>query len=900
MPSSENNINYDAIINALKPFEIGDWDALTTLSASFFAVLLLGFLMLLWTRVRPLRSRSNEIKKLTDGLLDDYPYPSLPITDTDIWRDHIWLRLRTISWLAPATLELQEQCWLDKEKQKRNAHQCGEYLTANIFDPGLQRFGATIPGLLTALGILGTFVGITIGLTSMKAIGADVDPNLITDSMMTDVKGLVKALGVSFRTSIWGLIFSMLSTAFLSHSESNLRSERQRLVGWLDASLKRGTEHDLLQDQCELLRNISGHSEGTEGEIQSLAEQISEKFENVILGTVNASGKREGGLAGEIKEVQSQGVGSMLDEFMEKMGQSFGTQFQGLGASIGSMVAANESYQDTMGTLISGLSTASASQADVTTKMAEAVDGATQAVTHIQSTVATLGTSADNINTAAETVGGTLRQQLDLAEQQRLTAAELLNALSAQKDGWQTHQEAITGTYNSMEGRFDELSNALVALTTWHNQVKDELSQQINAWNEALTTQQGITSDMADERSHITDFLTKFQTIAASFEGLHRGLEQLSDTLTNNAERTQTTVENQTAITTAQQGLSEELLAALQAQSTGWGEHQESMIGAYRNIEGEFGDLRGALEGLTVWHNSVKEELSAQITSWQDALTVQQGLTSSIQDERTNVDSMLSRLAEVTQSLASLQSGLTALAEKLTSTSADFGQAGNTGARAIEDAGRTFTGIGQEVREQITDLVRVVSALGASLPDITNLLAAVTSSVSAQQQIVTNAKEVSSEFMQTADSQNAIRLSFEQVATASEATRLALEPVANSLTSGALALNAATEGLEGIVDGTGDIADSISDAATKLTTAEATAQQRWQTVNSSLRDTTGALNEGMTQYSNQVNTNLTDVLKQFDGQLRGALGALEGAVHGLSSVLNDLTDYHNDRMEEGE
>ena len=62
-------------------------------------------------------------------------------------------------------------------------------------------FRQRAPGLMTTLGILGTFVGITIAI-----YGLDFTSDEITDS----VTGLLNGMKVAFVTSVLGLLFSFV------------------------------------------------------------------------------------------------------------------------------------------------------------------------------------------------------------------------------------------------------------------------------------------------------------------------------------------------------------------------------------------------------------------------------------------------------------------------------------------------------------------------------------------------------------------------------------------------------------------------------------------------------------------------------------------------------------------
>ena len=125
-------------------------------------------------------------------------------------------------------------------------------------------------------------------------------------------------------------------------------------------------------------------------------------------------------------------------------------------------------------------------------------------------------------------------------------------------------------------------------------------------------------------------------------------------------------LEGQAELATQQQEyLSKELLDSLESQRNGWQDHQEAIQKTYLSMEGKFEGLDGGVVGTTDWHDKIKDVTSQNLASWQAALTVQEGLTATIADERTQWWSMLKSLEATTDSIETLRTGLEALAVML-------------------------------------------------------------------------------------------------------------------------------------------------------------------------------------------------------------------------------------------
>lgn len=80
-----------------------------------------------------------------------------------------------------------------------------EYINEELLHKtGMNFFNSAMPGLLTGLGILGTFLGLSIGLGSFN--GNDI--YAISDNVGT----LLGGMKVAFHTSVYGILFSLIFT----------------------------------------------------------------------------------------------------------------------------------------------------------------------------------------------------------------------------------------------------------------------------------------------------------------------------------------------------------------------------------------------------------------------------------------------------------------------------------------------------------------------------------------------------------------------------------------------------------------------------------------------------------------------------------------------------------------
>ncbi len=74
-------------------------------------------------------------------------------------------------------------------------------------------FCRTLPNLLLAFGLLGTFLGITINLSSLSQTISQTDINEVS-SLVQEIQQPLKGMGIAFTTSLIGILFSAVLTGF--------------------------------------------------------------------------------------------------------------------------------------------------------------------------------------------------------------------------------------------------------------------------------------------------------------------------------------------------------------------------------------------------------------------------------------------------------------------------------------------------------------------------------------------------------------------------------------------------------------------------------------------------------------------------------------------------------------
>ena len=133
------------------------------------------------------------------------------------------------------------------------------------------RLLAAVPGFLTALGVIGTFMGLQLGLADLK-LGAGVDVN----QMQEGVASVVDGAKVAFLTSVWGVALSVLFNFAEKLGEQIIRRkirQIENLVDWLFPRIRPEEQLQIISDNSAESREV----------LQGLAEKIGEKMQDALV-----------------------------------------------------------------------------------------------------------------------------------------------------------------------------------------------------------------------------------------------------------------------------------------------------------------------------------------------------------------------------------------------------------------------------------------------------------------------------------------------------------------------------------------------------------------------------------------------------------------------------------------
>lgn len=184
-----------------------------------------------------------------------------------------------------------------------------EYLNEDLLDQvGRTYFNSAISGTLTGLGILGTFLGLTMGMSSFS--GNDIF------TISDNIAPLLDGMKVAFHTSVYGIFFSLVFTFVY---RSLMADAYEKLSYFL--SVFREYAAPTASNTDENMSAMLIYQANMASALKSIMELMR-------------------GNAAE----QTKGVERIVQQFINRMSDSMGSDFEKLGTSLNQACAMQETY----------------------------------------------------------------------------------------------------------------------------------------------------------------------------------------------------------------------------------------------------------------------------------------------------------------------------------------------------------------------------------------------------------------------------------------------------------------------------------------------------------------------------------------------------------------------------
>ena len=220
----------------------------------------------------------------------------------------------------------------DSANESRTTVSPADYFTTDTVlgrSPG--RLPDALPGVFTAVGLLGTFVGIALGL-------ANIEPSAGTEDLMEGIRTLMGGMSTAFLTSIVGITWSVWWLFEWRTAERRLRIAIDRFVAHTEDSHPVDEPHDTLariaqaqEHVRDTATDVKATAEEIKGNLQSLGQDMAEALEPYFEKHI-ATPIRE--LNTDLGQRQTKALRRMVEEFRATLVSSVKEELNAFGQSL--------------------------------------------------------------------------------------------------------------------------------------------------------------------------------------------------------------------------------------------------------------------------------------------------------------------------------------------------------------------------------------------------------------------------------------------------------------------------------------------------------------------------------------------------------------------------------------
>ena len=522
------------------------------------------------------------------------------------------------------------------------------------------RFLAAAPSFLTAVGVLGTFVGLTIGLKDLQINASDVD------AMKEGVSAMINGAAVAFMTSVWGVALSLLVNLFEKEVERrSLRQLRdlQQRIDFLYPRLP--AEHSLVQ--------IAAATDESKEALQELHERIGDRLQETVSG-----------MSSSMQEAFTEAINTVMAPAIKSLVNNTSQQ-------------SSQVLEQLVSNFMDGMKTAGSEQGQLMKSAAEEVR---QAVAGMTERMEAMFRQLDEQQSRSrEYTEGSSREFAQLLEQQRADAAK--------------REAEMEQRFNQLMEQMEQKVSAQFAKAAEDERIRaasqNEMQAKIAAGFQRQIEQ--FNNASSDQIRAISEVSTKQQgEMAQAFESALGGLQTLISSQSAAATEREAVIESR--FNSQLERLAAEQQQLLAAVTQGAQQAQQQMIELTRQHQQlitEMGTVSRSVETSSQHMNTSSTQLGLLSVNLKQAAEVLdtrlQAVTESLAGSADQNRELASQVSQQADTLRQLQAELFAATQSFEKAAAaaehGFQSFANHQQAFLQGINTEFQGLGQTLKEQV-------------------------------------------------------------------------------------------------------------------------------------------------------------------------------------------------------
>lgn len=363
---------------------------------------------------------------------------------------------------------------------------------------GFRKFVESIPAILVSAGILGTFFGITNGLSDISATG---DSNEIQNGIDT----LLDGMQFAFYSSIAGIILSLVFQTIDKFILYNLLSNSLQKTRYsLDYAFPIKSENNLLEEIVQIQQNQMNDLKTflADEMVSKLTSGISEVMANSLNPHLEKSNEIMEKVANNTMEAQNDKLNEMVKYFVDSLNDITGDHMANLGDALSKTIEWQERVHIEMSQLVEELKEVAVNQAEMaknTSELSEKMNDYTS----------TLSTYQERMVESTRELVGITDQNSQLMDRMRALFNELV-------DKRESFEESFSMQMNQLHQSVGDMQEQSIIL----RDLQKEMNSFIEYFNGASQSIEHLTETNIDLSESLTTQAEETNQFNANVKGL--------------------------------------------------------------------------------------------------------------------------------------------------------------------------------------------------------------------------------------------------------------------------------------------------------------------------------------------------------------------------------------------
>ena len=509
----------------------------------------------------PAKKRIRKIKSLVSGLTPDVLVQS---------RRTLLEKAGKLDHLGKLWKEFDETLIVSSDgKHLNNTIDAEHFFNSQTLAPHIadSRLLAAVPGFLTAIGVIGTFAGLQLGLGSITFSG-DVQ------AQSDDIRLVIASASVAFLTSVWGIFLSVLFNFYEKSLEQIVKIDITDLQHHIDFLFPRiRPEHSLV--------TIATSSRSSEDSLNGLAERIGEQLQQAVSG---------------MGEQVTAGIQGVMQPAMDNLVSASNDLANRMSAG------ATDTLAQLVRRFMSGISEAGENQRQL---MVEATADMKESMTHWQSQMNDLLDKLETQNSATNDREKLLKEELfeKLTEFSDMMTSSANQSAETTRETFEQNQKLTT----EMGELAERLSNVMVGLDSYSKRIADASVNIDNAGLQIRSATQVLENQIQGAIKAVTELSTENDVMVKNTSQILEQIKNLKGELQTTSD---TMGEASKEVSRSFEKMEDRQKSFINSMEMTLGQYEASMKSEFEKLTSSASDF------LNDYTNRVQDQTNSRLDEW--------------------------------------------------------------------------------------------------------------------------------------------------------------------------------------------------------------------------------------------------------------------------------------------